>query len=76
MDAKCGSAAVSVSKEMIDPEVLKKLNDLCLDDSVLAEDPEEVSAAHKVEDPEVNEMTTELASLSSLLGNVNQTPVS
>ena len=29
MDAKCGSAAVSVSKEMIDPEVLKKLNDLC-----------------------------------------------
>ena len=47
-----------------------------LDDSVLAEDPEEVSAAHKVEDPEVNEMTTELASLSSLLGNVNQTPVS
>ena len=29
MDAKCGSAAVSVSKEMIDPEVLKKLNDWC-----------------------------------------------
>ena len=31
MDAKCGSAAVSVSKEMIDPEVLKKLNDLRLE---------------------------------------------
>ena len=47
-----------------------------LEDSVLAEDPEEVTAGHKVEDPEVNEMTTELASLTSLLGNVNQTPVS